>query len=55
MPGAEMEHANGNGSAAHEHDGPSATTSTFRVKAGLAQMLKGGVIMGTGTQAVLAT
>jgi len=42
-------HANGNGST---HGGPSSSSTstgavgTFRVKAGLAQMLKGGVIMG---------
>jgi hypothetical protein len=45
-------HANGNGSTNGGASSSSSTTSagavgTFRVKAGLAQMLKGGVIMGT--------
>jgi len=45
-------HANGNGSTNGGASSASSTTSagavgTFRVKAGLAQMLKGGVIMGT--------
>lgn len=45
-------HANGNGSTNGGDSSSSSTTSagavgTFRVKAGLAQMLKGGVIMGT--------
>lgn len=47
-------HANGNGSTNGGASSSSSTTSagavgTFRVKAGLAQMLKGGVIMGTWT------
>jgi len=45
-------HASGNGSTNGGASSASSTTSagavgTFRVKAGLAQMLKGGVIMGT--------
>lgn len=54
MPGAaDTAHMNGNGVASTQQTNGAArgggAVGTFRVKAGLAQMLKGGVIMGKST------